>query len=511
MKRIFSILFAVVLAVSLMLVPAASVGASPGPGIVGLWHFDGNANDSSGNGNDGTASGTPGWVSDQWTGQALSCSGDDYVSVPDDDDLDISGSIMVEAWVKVTSLTSGKFYTVAGKWNDVDGNYRAYLLGITAKTTTPEFRFYISSNGTTFDFVASSHSVNTGTWYHLAGSFDGDILTICVNGTVDTNDTSLSSIATNSEPLLIGGNKAGGATAAALFNGLIDEVRIWDTATRSFVLDAEPEEDFNPQDTQHTITATVEISKVGGGTTPAPGETVNFDVTGANPQSGSDDTDSSGVATFTYTGSMMGTDTINAWVDQDWSGDFNSANDAWDEVTKTWLEHFVTGGGIIREGEGKNAYSITFGGNVGYDLAGNEVGQWNINFHNVNDPAIDKGHFHSTEITDIGFFDIVACPEPDPPDADYNYAHFVATGRFNGEDGWEVRFNMTDYGEGNKTEPDGIRVRLWDASHVLVYDSSETGEHYTGVFTNEGTCALARRTGLDGGNIQIHPPEMPTP
>jgi len=505
-RKIFSILFALVLAVSLMLVPAASVGASPGPGIVGLWHLDGNANDSSGNNLNGTVSPSgASFVSGKF-GQALSVDGTGYVQVPDSTLLEPS-EITVEAWVKRLGSPGSTRYIVSKYLPNKHGAYSSYGL----YTGSGGLRFYIGYSGSWIGSPqASASAVWDGDWHHVAGTFDGSQIKLYLDGVqVDGATSTLQDIYYSGTGDLFIGSYYNGSWLA--FSGEIDEVRIWDTATRSFVLDAEPEEDVNPQDTQHTITATVEISKVGGGTTPAPGETVNFDVTGANPQSGSDDTDSSGVATFTYTGSMMGTDTINAWVDQDWSGDFNSANDAWDEVTKYWLEHFVTGGGIIREGKGKNAYSITFGGNVGYDLVGNEVGQWNINFHNVNDSAIDKGHFHSTEITDIGFFDITVCPEPDPPDADYNYAHFVATGRFNGEDGWEVRFNMTDYGEGNKTEPDGIRVRLWNASHILVYDSSETGESYTGVFTNEGRCALARRTRLDGGNIQIHPPEMPTP
>jgi hypothetical protein len=261
-----------------------------------------------------------------------------------------------------------------------------------------------------------------------------------------------------------------------------------------------PSEDYNPVGTEHEVTATV---------TPAVADVeVWFEVTGANTASGSELTNATGLATFTYTGTNAGEDTIRAYFDTDGSGHWDDGEPTTNTVTKYWLEPFVTGGGIITEGRGKTAAKITFGGNVGFDENGDEVGQWNINFHNVNNPDIAKGHFHSTEITDIGFFDIVACPEPDPPDADYNYAHFVATGRFNGVDGWEVRFNMTDYGEGNKTEPDGIRVRLWDASHVLVYDSSATGTP-PGDFPNEGGCALANRTRLDGGNIQIHPPAIP--
>jgi hypothetical protein len=262
-----------------------------------------------------------------------------------------------------------------------------------------------------------------------------------------------------------------------------------------------PDEAYNPVCTNHTVTATV---------TPAcDGVTVHFDIVGHNSsESGTADT-VAGVATFQYHGINPGTDEITAWIDMDCDGQFDDRVDLESNtVTKYWLEHFVTGGGLIREGKGRGAYSITFGGNVGFDLAGNEVGQWNINIHNVSDDDFDKGHFHTTSITEIVFADVGDCPPPDPPVADWNYAHFVAMGKFNGTPGWKVRFNMTDYGEGNKVDPDGIRIRLWNPSNALVYDSSDTGLP-AGDFPNEGVCAAANRTWLDGGNIQIHPPPIP--
>lgn len=48
--------------------------------------------------------------------------------------------------------------------------------------------------------------------------------------------------------------------------------------------------------------------------------TVQFTVRGANPTTGRDRTDSHGVATFTYTGTNAGTDTLTAWVDMDNDG-----------------------------------------------------------------------------------------------------------------------------------------------------------------------------------------------
>jgi len=142
-KKLGAIILVVALVLSLGLMPAASVGASPGPGIVGLWHLDGNANDSSGNGNDGTLMGGATYGTGMF-GQAVSLDGsDDYVSVPDSTSLDITSAITVEGWIKLASFSQPS--TVAAKWKDISGaNLRGYLLTV-ATDGTP--RFYISTTG----------------------------------------------------------------------------------------------------------------------------------------------------------------------------------------------------------------------------------------------------------------------------------------------------------------------------------------------------------------------------
>lgn len=261
---------------------------------------------------------------------------------------------------------------------------------------------------------------------------------------------------------------------------------------------------YNPVCTEHTVSVTIDPAEEG--------VEVHFDIDGPNSsKSGSATTGADGIARFTYHGENPGTDVVTAYIDLDGEDDLDVGEPtSTNTATKYWLEHFVTGGGIITEGRGKTAARITFGGNVGFTLEGDIVGQWNIVFHNVNNDAIDKGHFHTTQFTELYFGNVDACPEPDPPDAEYNYAHFVAFGEFNGVPGWKVRFNMTDYGEGKRVDPDGIRIRLYNTSNVVVYDSSDSGSP-VGDFPNQGICATANRTWLDGGNIQIHPPEIPTP
>lgn len=283
-----------------------------------------------------------------------------------------------------------------------------------------------------------------------------------------------------------------------------DAVDIEDTATKTWfrITSLWPLIDINPIKTWHTVTASIwpRISDV----------EVCFEITGPNShQSGCELTNRRGRAYFTYFGDFPGIDSIRAYIDE-------NGNDQWDsgehtfclQATKIWLVEYVTGGGNINNG--KRAEKITFGGNVGYDDEYNLHGQWNINFHDVNgtDTSFDKSHFHSTEIEFLDFKWLLLCPQPEPPDAFFNWAHFRANGTVSGQEGeWSVDVEISDHGEGKKAR-DTIRIKLYEGTGCVgipVYDTSEHG-FPSGDFSDDFFCLTSewRRHLLDGGNIQIH-------
>jgi Ca2+-binding RTX toxin-like protein len=139
-------------------------------------------------------------------------------------------------------------------------------------------------------------------------------------------------------------------------------------------LDLTPATDSNPEDTDHTVTATVEDS-LGD---PVEGVTVNFAVTGVNPTTGSATTNASGVATFTYTGANVGVDTITAYADSD-DDDVNDVAEPEDTATKTWtvVEECPGFEGDPRNQVVGDATSETLTGTAGDDiicgLAGNDT------------------------------------------------------------------------------------------------------------------------------------------
>jgi len=84
---------------------------------------------------------------------------------------------------------------------------------------------------------------------------------------------------------------------------------------KNFTMSLTPAVAENPEDTLHTVTAT--LFEQG---TALPGATIAFSVTGANTTSGGAVTGDSGGATFTYIGSNPGSDVITACYDADNDG-----------------------------------------------------------------------------------------------------------------------------------------------------------------------------------------------
>lgn len=130
--------------------------------------------------------------------------------------------ITVEAWVKPTSLTGngsivGNFATPLNQMNFClrrSGNFYQMYVGI--------------GNVATYGAVSSPAATATlSTWQHVAGTYDGTVATIYINGAFSAS-LALSSytFAANTNSIIIGTNSAG---AGEPFSGEIDEVRIWNT------------------------------------------------------------------------------------------------------------------------------------------------------------------------------------------------------------------------------------------------------------------------------------------
>jgi hypothetical protein len=189
------------------------------PGPVAAYNFDAGSGtvlqDVSGHGNNGTFSG-PTWVAGH-AGQALSFSGNSFVTVPDSATLSLTPGtgVTLEAWVYPTQ--SPLWSDVVYKYNDI-----YYLDTNNGKPAT---------NGT----YAMGHpsplvgptALQLSTWSHIAGTYDGSMLRVYKDGVqVNSKTVALGNVKTSNFPLTLGGDSGNGQ----YFVGRIDEVRVYNRA-----------------------------------------------------------------------------------------------------------------------------------------------------------------------------------------------------------------------------------------------------------------------------------------
>jgi len=178
-----------------------------------------------------------------------------------------------------------------------------------------------------------------------------------------------------------------------------------------------PETAYNPVGTTHTVSTNIGV--------PVAGVEVLFFVDGANPlATGTDETDTTGKAEFTYPGNNPGTDTITACIDQNNNDECDTGEPASTTTsTKYWLAEYVTGGGNVKDSNGRKVI-WTFGGNAGYFPGSSEpVGQFQLVYHP------DKKVCHFNDFSNFEF----SGEKATNPEAPYNTVSFIANGMCNGE------------------------------------------------------------------------------
>jgi len=422
---------------------------SPGS-LVGLWHFDETsgttATDSSG-ANDGTLTNmnTPDCWDSGMFGNALSFDGEnDYVSVGD---IGVTGDWTVEFWANLACIEKVIYYPIG---LSLPTTY-TYGPGIFIAFTDGRWGFY--DGNPTSDVVWGS-AVSIDTWYHFAVTKSGITYSLYLDGNLESSGDFTDVDVTD---LNIGKRSD---HYPAYFEGLIDEVRIWNTTTPSFNLDVEPKLDFNPVGTDHTVTATVTI----GGTEPAPGVLVDFTVSGINDNTKRVLTDSNGQATFTYNSSEAGKDTITAEIKE---APYAYVSDV---VTKYWLEPFVTGGGNIKNGK-KTIW--TFGGNVGLLGDGNVevVGQFQIVDH------VNKIAYHCNDDFTSLFFSGGEAESP--------FAH------------WDIAIFTGTFTNNKNADPVDLTIIIEDKGEPGAGTDTISVTGFTTLSTNFSDT-------INGGNFQVH-------
>ena len=190
-------------------------------GLLAHWKLDEEsgptAADSVG-GHNGTLMDNPTWMaSDGQVGGAIELDGDrDYIEIGDSSGggtwADLTEEVSVSCWIKANEFTRG-WQAVVCKGNT---SYR-----MQRNNNNDSIWFSTSEAG-----VAGELSVNDGKWHYVAGTYDGETTSLFIDGYPDVSAENSDGIDTNEAVLTIGEN----LEYMAAFDGLIDEVRIYEIA-----------------------------------------------------------------------------------------------------------------------------------------------------------------------------------------------------------------------------------------------------------------------------------------
>jgi hypothetical protein len=195
--------------------------------LVSWWPGDGNANDIAGP-NSGTLQGGATFAPGE-TGQAFSFNGStSYVQVPTSPSLNITGPLTLEFWVWLNSVvnTPGSERSIVWKGNNGGSDVTSpYSIGVGLSNQIQ----CLVANGVAESDVNSVSLLSVGAWYHVALTADGTNLNIYVNGVFDSTAPQTLTPAGSPYPFVIGG----GITPANAFDGLIDEVTLYNCALTS--------------------------------------------------------------------------------------------------------------------------------------------------------------------------------------------------------------------------------------------------------------------------------------
>ena len=202
----------VVLAVS-----ASARADPPPPGLVAAYAFDegagAKANDASGNGHFGEISGAT-WASGRYGG-ALSFDGSNDSVLLGSLGTFYQSGFTLEAWVNKTSATENDA-AVVGSWTG-----SGPMIWVDHLAT----RYHLTLGGGYSGYLNSGQSPLAGQWQHLAATYDGTTARFYIDGAQVASRTNGS--VGNSDLWRIG---AYGGSAGGFFDGLIDDVRVYDHA-----------------------------------------------------------------------------------------------------------------------------------------------------------------------------------------------------------------------------------------------------------------------------------------
>jgi hypothetical protein len=157
--------------------------------------------------------------------QKLTLDGEfDYATAPDSPSLSVGGAITVEAWIKHDGQSDEDAY-ILHKREGGDG--AGYSLGLVGQGEEVTVQFTYAEGSARNETITSQAGVSVNRWTHVAVAYDGNAMSLYLNGKLDKQIGDDKGIGDSATSLQLGTNAAGNDN---FFSGQLDEIRIWNTA-----------------------------------------------------------------------------------------------------------------------------------------------------------------------------------------------------------------------------------------------------------------------------------------
>ncbi|MCX5794168.1 MAG: fibronectin type III domain-containing protein [Elusimicrobia bacterium] len=220
------------------------------PGLIGLWHLDEDsgtrAKDASAWANTGglacldipancsALNSTPTFTTDAPPdlGHAVSFSGirNSLLSIPPAAQYDFTDSLTLSAWVKPATAvqTDGAGLVTKGVSGD-----ESFSLELTNRAGAPRYLFRTQMTGPHTATIFGTSTVRTGQWDLVTAVFDrgpANQATLYINGIFASSATVSWPRVTNTAPISVGNRKDGTGNYNLGFSGVIDDIRLLNTA-----------------------------------------------------------------------------------------------------------------------------------------------------------------------------------------------------------------------------------------------------------------------------------------
>jgi hypothetical protein len=193
----------------------------------GVWHLKESASgvagefkDSTSNANNGQggSGAVPARTSSGLIGDAQDYNGTHYISIPNTASLQPTSAISLSGWIYLRTFGSGVDNDPILRKGDINPNN--YQLAVDSGGGVQQIHMMLDENDNAG--LTGATTISPNTWYYIAGTWNGTIRTIYLNGNQENSSSRTGTIGTDTSPLYLGGRIEG----TDLIDGILDEVRI---------------------------------------------------------------------------------------------------------------------------------------------------------------------------------------------------------------------------------------------------------------------------------------------